>query len=914
MMSCEDRRGVIYFFSLFFLFLLSFSAHAELQEGEIIEGETFSVTDGGSISIFDYDLLFEVDSNQTRLFIDDRNSDEYSIIPMDSCGTIEFLQFCFDRMSGSNIFSRIFTENPFVTLSGELGDDDVLVGKENYLELNVSNLGNLRSNETSLELSFPEGLELIDSSHGEIQGNDLSWEGEVPGQSDVTIEVDFIHREVMDSEIIEIDLVYDNYFEVMSESIETEISSYRKYDLNYSTEPEDVFLGTPFDLNIRLENINDADGGTNMTFRRFSLPLDGLPGLSSYSGFVTRTSNSLFWSGRVNYDNYREFIVSIDPSESGTLKIPVEISFNDTSISKPRVKEIKEDIPIEVISRDLGLDVSIDDQYNSSEWQEFSMNLENLDSSIEFRNITIDIEAPGNTETIDLGTLYPDSEEPLSGISFLPSPTDSQKDEEISIKVSYKNDFGEEKTMENSYSFTTLPVMEAEKYHEIEEIEEGEAFKINTYVNNTAEVDMEDIEVTHSIHERIFYTGTLTGNVSTLGPGESSQVLSYEISSAGLNFSADDYMLDSQLTFSVGDEEKGIVDEVSISEMVFSLYDDPSVLERTQETIERYFTSTNVFIMFVSALLLVVLSASTLVMYKKKFTISGYDKLKLKQKWIEQRLHKYSVREDKLKRSKQVLDGRIRDLKSFMDKTKRILEKEVPIIDEKRDGLKLRQDELKKEKELIDQKIAELKEIEKRLIKKSYAYQRELRELDNKEKDLKDRFEKVKSRLSFLTAEMNKILQKENKLSAEKERLNKKELGVVAEKQRIIKMGTEKFSAEKMDVIQEKVKLEHEKNMLEEELNSLGSRKDDITKAQDSIHKQKADLAKDKNIFDMNKEAVENSLKTLQSQSDRIKGILEESRHSYIEPSASTSDKSSKKKRKRGKKKGSARKTKEKNN
>ncbi len=906
-------------FSLFLSFIVLLSAPSVLAdtiaEDAIFEGDTFSVRDGGSIDIFDYSMSFVLDADGENIFVDEVNSEHYAIIPLDGCRDIDLLEICFERSSGTTIYATMFTKIPFLSFGTSIASEESLVGETNEFNVTIRNEGRMTSEDTSLNVRLPHSV-VVESVHGgEMEDGNVFWEGSIKADEEHELRLELLHTAATDEiegDSIDAELTYDNMLGIERLQQTQSFSAEHAFLLNLTTEPEELYLGSPFRVILNFTNRLYEDGERNITVNRFIFPLSRLPGMSSPRGFVAETSRNLFWSGRMAYGQSREFSFSLDPSSSGRFDLPLEISFNDTSLEEPRLRRFRYTFPFEVVSRDILINTSIEDgqRFNSSSWYPYNITLTNVDSSLGFSDINVSVAAEGHSENYDIDDLSPGESYILTGPRFLAKPTSSESESSIHVSVSYFNDYGEAKQREATIPYTVGPIQEASLRNEIERIEEG-SYRISSYVSNDAGIDIDDIYVRHKLHDDVFFTGSLNGTLESLSPGEEEMVSSYRISSSGLNFSADDYMFKVYLGYSAMDLEKSFTHDKNLTGMVFSLYEDPSVLQRTQETIERYFTSTTVFGIFTVAILLVVASITTVALNKRKFTITGYDSLERKQHSLERKKEKYKQYESKLEYRKQKLEGKIRELKEFMTKTKRLIEKEAPVIEEKKDGLHTRQEELLEEKRLIDQKIEELKEIETRLIKRNGMYERELRELDAREKKLNDHFENVKSRLTMLNKEMDRLLDKEGKIGKQKEELNKKELGLIAEKQRLIKMGTEKFSNEKVDVIQEKIQLQHEKNVLEEELKALGNRKHDIGDAQQAIHKQKADLEKEKNIFDMNKEAVESSLKVLREQSEKINDILSESRESYIESQENEdaktqsdgSDKQKKKESKKGKKK-----------
>lgn len=869
--------------------LLSTFVIASTRQTDIFEGDTFSVSDGGAINIYDYNIQFTLDADENKVFINDLLSDHFVFVNKGECGRLSNLDFCFDRVSGNALFIRVFSMIPEVFLFQNFDEKEILVGTEFSYEIEIKNQGKAVSNDTKVRLEIPDGIRLLEIKGAEYNETEriVSWDGRIQIEKEHLIVLNFLVLEEFEKISLEPQLSFDSYYGVERESLTSEVSSYSPLEISYS--PKQINLGTPLRINLTLKNQNfvsetNRDNGHDLRIRSFNLQKNNLPGLSSHTGFMDM-SNSLFWSGNLNFNSSRSFFLTINPTSAGELVIPFTIVFNDTGKGPSgQLKEIHREIHFNILSSDIEIYPGLEPttRLNGSRKHNIDIILKNNDPHIEFNDVEVIVKNEFGEDRKTLQTLFGGSQRTLSGFSFFVPPVSSLEEMDLDILVFYTNNFNEQKNASKTFSYYAEPSVELSFFWNISEISEG-SYRIKTFAKNIGEIEVSDITTKHTLPENLFLRGETQGSIGSIFPGDISAISSYEISILDLNITAVNYTIKLLNSYVAHNVTRVISNEFNLNELIFSLYDDPSFLKRTVESIEQYFTSTTVFAIFLSSILVLLVAISSLTMYKKQFTISGYDSLTKRQNWIEKKKKVFDLRETKLRKAKEVLDIKIRDLTDFMTKTKKMMEKEVPVIEEKKDGLKIRQEELLREKKLIDEKIDELKEIETRLLKRNYSYEKELKELEMREELLNQRFNEVKVNLNSLTSNLQKLLDEENKLSINKEKLNKKELGIIAEKQKLIKMGSDKFATEKVDVIQEKVRLEHERNSLEEELFSLRNRKDDIVTAQDTIQKEKADLKKEKNIFDANKEAVESSLKVLREQSDKLKEILKESKESIIE-------------------------------
>ena len=870
------------------MFIFCSPVMASERQTQVYEGDTFSVTDGGSISIYNHQLNFVLDGTETKILVTDSTTDLYATINIEGCRMLSHLRLCFDRVSGSALFIRVFSIIPNLGISQSFEEEEFLLGSDFEYSITISNIGDAVSNETKLSFTVPPELEVVDTFDAEYdsENNEIVWEGSIMPGSERLIRVTLRPLAVFEFLEIRPFLEYSTFYEREEVEMVAEISSYTPLNIKY--EPKQGPLGNPFIFNLTLENVNyqsetSQDTGYDIRVRSFNVPINLLEGYSTSTGFI-EMPNRLFWSGVIRFNESRSFVMTFQPTTSGTLTIPIEVVFNDTgSGPSGEIKTINYNADIEFFSPKLEVyyDIGPSTMFNASSYHMFNFVLRNYDSGMEFKDIKIILQNDYGISEKTIDHIFASSINNVKDLSFFVPPVASPTRKSLELIVSYLNEFGESRNFTREIEYTANPINDIVFFSNITEISDI-SYRIETYVSNAGSLIATNLKSTHELPERLFFTGNREATLSSLEPGDTQMISSYEISIIDLNLTSRNYTIGSQISYEVNNLTRIFSEELSLNELIISLHGDESYLSRTRESIERVFTSTTVFAVFVSSIILLIISIVSLTMYKKQFTISGYDSLSRKQKWIENRKKKYDVRETKLRNIKSALDIKIKDLTEFMGKTKKLMERELPVIEEKKDGLRIRQEELLREKKIIDEKIDELKEIEQRLLKRNYQYEKEFKELETREDALNKRFNEVKSRLNSLTSNLQKLLDDENKLSLSKEKLNNKELGVIAEKQKIIKMGSDKFSNEKIDVIQEKVRLEHERNSLEEELFSLKGRKDDISSAQESIQKEKADLKKEKNLFDANKEAVESSLKVLKEQSDKLKNILIESKESAI--------------------------------
>jgi chromosome segregation ATPase len=307
-----------------------------------------------------------------------------------------------------------------------------------------------------------------------------------------------------------------------------------------------------------------------------------------------------------------------------------------------------------------------------------------------------------------------------------------------------------------------------------------------------------------------------------------------------------------------------------------------SFIQQTKENIESVFTSMTYFVLFLVSIGLLIGTALIIIHNKREFSVQGVFNIKAKQKLLDQRRKAVSLRARALAPAIQTTTRMIGEMKERLKSTKEEMKKKFPVFEEKKSGLQIRQDEIMREKLAIDEKIRELQDIENKLLAKHKGYETEKQQINYQENTLKQHFEKTKSMIGNLTSKFKAELEQEHQLNLKRDKLNRTELSLLAKKQQLVESGKDAISNEKMNVLQEKVRLEHERNTVQEELFSLANRRKDIESAQESLQKQHADVVKEQNVFDANKKALASTLLSLQQQTESLNKILEDSKHSEI--------------------------------
>jgi hypothetical protein len=878
-MSEGKRLGVL---CIILLLFLATGVLGNTKESRIFEGDTFSVTEGGELSVYDYALRFNKGSNDTKIYIEDMNSDEFVFVDLDGCSRLEHIDICYDRTSGDTIFVRLFAIVPSLVINVTVDETELFIGEETQLNITIENDRERKANITYLEYTLPSELEITEVRKAQQVGNTIIWNKTLDSLQSEVIQVLFKPLVAFkDLGVGDMSISYDNYFgEVVEETEAIEIDAEKFVDVLVDVEQSTLFIGNPFKINLTLLNNNSNE--YNYSIPGVTFDKRYTPQILTSSGFVTSDSSELFWSGVLTFNESKTFSLEFLPKQSGELRIPFFIEANDTT----RIVDLAPVLLFDVVSRDIEIypELVSGEEYNSSTEYLFDITIKNLDDLVTFKNIIIKVENKNGVSEKKLNELPIQTQKTVKGFTFLTSSTDSSLSETIEITVTYENSLLERKTFKRSVNYFVNPYREVAVWNNITKNDDG-SYQLTTFADNVGDVTALELRVNPTLPETFFVKGKPDGLLESLEPGMQELVSSFAFT-GNVQFNETEFELKTVYNYEVDNVTKVYTVIENLSAMVLSVeaLDDEGFFASTKSSIERVFTSTRIFVLFLVSVVLMTASLVSLTLYRRRFTISGYDGLERKQKALELKKTKFIKKESGIKKAKAQIHAKMSDLKEFMAKTKKKMEKEIPIIEEKKDGLRIRQEELMNEKKLIDKKIMELKEIEERLLKKNTAYDHEKRELEMHEEQLNRRFAGVKTRLADLTGEFEKLLEQENLVNKSKEEVTKKELGLIANKQKLIKMGSEKFSEEKISTIQEKVELEHEKNAIQEELFSLTNRKNDISSAQKSIVQQKANLEKEQNLFDANKDAVENSLKALQAQSDTIKHILDDSRSSVIEP------------------------------
>ena len=139
-MNAKKRGGFVVFglvLSLLIFFSTSLSASAA-DTKEIYEGDVISVTDGGTLSIFDNTYKFNLNSDGNKSFVDNTGSPDFVFINLKDCSFIDELKICFDRASGSTMYLKFYSMIPDLEVTHALANSKVLLGQENNLNVSIT--------------------------------------------------------------------------------------------------------------------------------------------------------------------------------------------------------------------------------------------------------------------------------------------------------------------------------------------------------------------------------------------------------------------------------------------------------------------------------------------------------------------------------------------------------------------------------------------------------------------------------------------------------------------------------------------------------------------------------------------------------------------------------------------------------
>ncbi|MFW6231356.1 MAG: hypothetical protein ACOC32_05030, partial [Nanoarchaeota archaeon] len=439
----------IAFFAIMLVFALSSAVHAASKESELYEGDTFSVSDGGSISVYDYQLRYTMSSNSSMVYIEDMNSDEFVFVDKENCGDLEYLEICYDRSSGSTIFSRLFSRVPSLALDHEIGQEESLVGEENWFNVTITNDGERIANDTDYALTVPDKIKVTDVEGGVLVDGRILWNETLADGEEHVITVRFKALETFDDLVFFSELAYDNYYLLVEETEETEFSADSFLGISFTTDPEEVYLGNEFTLRFNLTNdhsfSNNDDNGYNLSIRSFSLKKSELPEIISWDGFIIDHGKSLFWSGVFDYNDSKEFTLKMKSSDSGRIEIPLHLEINESRDG--RLVEIEPVIILDVVSRDIQIfpQFTPGQELNASTRYELDIVLQNMDMEVAFTGITVKVSNLNGVSERTIERLPRGTKTTVKDLSFLTSSVDSNVREALDITVTYENNFFEEK-------------------------------------------------------------------------------------------------------------------------------------------------------------------------------------------------------------------------------------------------------------------------------------------------------------------------------------------------------------------------------------------------------------------------------------------------------------------------------------
>ncbi|MFP4111540.1 MAG: hypothetical protein ACLFPQ_04130 [Candidatus Woesearchaeota archaeon] len=874
------RSFVLVAFIIMSIFFASFSLAATVRQSttesvqsEFKQGEPIDIRDRETIRIFDQLLRFSILASGEKVYVRDMNADDFISLEKGECDLIGTTRVCHESGSKAMITARIYTMVPDVEIEQFLLKEEIIVGEENRMRIEISNEGLMPCNNCSYNEIIDEDIEILNVRGAELAGEMLVWNGTIKGESVKDISYDFRALDSGDFNATA-NVVYFNYYDWLENTAVAEVKVDSWFDINTSIFPEEIYLGHKSIAAWNITNLKEDKKNISITEFILEIPetitLTDLP--SGIFGYNLEKTEYL-WAGKIPYGRTKEFWVEYIPNKLFEVKIPYEFSYMVEGGNESF--KVKREIIIPVKNRDVKISTDINSSsiYNASKKHSFFVDIKNHDSEIGFSDVVLRVYNEHFDQEFDLGNLEKSGAKRSEVKIDLPTITGT-REFPVNILIEYSSPTGDRFNATHETKFNIMPFDEISLWHNfslINKSREWNLYDVKIYAKNHADIEIYNMTLNEMLSEELFVKGMTELEKISFKPGEEKEIHSYTLNVPVENRSLS-YIHDISSVISY--YAQGTLRETDFSEEL-EIKPDYSFSSEKSGIVDaaRNFSTFPMILLFVVS---VVLISGSVVLYRKKmeFGIPGINSIKVQEKNIEKKKKNIEQQEEEVRKEQSKIDYKIHVLKDFLDKTKTDIRKKMPVSEERKNLLERRKDDFLRQKKEIDDKIKALQEEEAKLMEKYNQLEAEKNSIQSEEDALNNKYAKMKDRLIQLKTDFDKMLNKENILEKAKTELNNEQLELMKRKDKLLDYGSVRIVNEKEDVVNEKIELEHEKNKIEEEISSLKAKKNKIMEEQDNIKKQKSELKSEMNLFDVDKETVEKSISFLKKENEKLKDIL----------------------------------------
>ncbi|MFC1741457.1 hypothetical protein ACFL3V_02895 [Nanoarchaeota archaeon] len=542
------------------------------------------VRSGESIDIDDFTFIITMNKYGSAIFVD--AGEMFLTVPIFGCKKMDHFRVCFDNttfdLDENELFAevRINRSEPDVTITRQINQtNDLYVGQEAEMTINIINTGDPAS-QIIMRDDYPQGIEIYDMAGGcQVHENEVYWQGHL--DEDETKTCTFIirarkeihqsisaHLEYWDgfkweddyssALSLDFDPVIEFFSSVVREDYEVEGTTF-----DFDEEVAGVNIGETPRLIINLSNNYNEDvyikkleitlppdiEYKSISHLRFNYRNSSGDRTSNvwYSDRISRiTKNVLRWSGNIDDQRSKLFIVKLHATKSGHQNVIMRVAYEydglefddvryaDFDVVDPGVairmsvsdKSKRFSAPERLNEEDDSIDIEALHPYH------FTVYTQNRNKYSYLTDVKVKVftELAGfpqvNYDVIDEGgQKIPYSTE------IIPPNNPASKDFKMNVSVWSKNSFGESHFNSTEFTVTVSPTKDLSIEYDSSEgevLESGEETEVTVGVKNDRLIDIHDVRITDTIDPRLHVEGVHSKKVKLLAE-EDTQVYLYRL-------------------------------------------------------------------------------------------------------------------------------------------------------------------------------------------------------------------------------------------------------------------------------------------------------------------------------------------------------------------------------------------------
>ncbi len=379
-----------------------------------------------------------------------------------------------------------------LSISREFSNTLLEVGEEFEVEVLIENTGDEKASDITYADVFPDAFEVYSCTSCDIHGQMVVWQGSLEKDRDATFS--YLVRAVDQADVkLKARMTYfDGYSEQEDYSDEVELETVHLLVSEVSASLDEVELGDRFDLTVNISNT----GTDRVGIESLSIYVPSGLEVMDYDDHLTRSGNLYMWSGNIDEEESRDFVLYLRAVREGFSTILL----TGVGLADQAQFDIEEELQLEVEGKELTLTTNVENGDVFDEGEELTLYFFalNYNSSLSFSSLVPSFTTELFPTDVDsIASVPPNVSKKLHEVTIILPHVESATSYKIYLNLSYQDEFGKAISSDIERAVTVDPIQDLSISQSLSsaKVYRGDDVVVTVSITNGRNVDLEDIRI-----------------------------------------------------------------------------------------------------------------------------------------------------------------------------------------------------------------------------------------------------------------------------------------------------------------------------------------------------------------------------------------------------------------------------------